>query len=431
MPKLVTQKTGLASKVKINSKQNNVPHWKGPVVDGITQSMLGGYLSDLERFRIRQVEGLAPPPTFSKVMEYGNMWHDCEETFASEQHSDLWSESLVDYCKRLCKKFPLQQVEIEHWMNICRTQFPIYIKYWQKHKDVTQRTPLLQEQVFDVPYTLTSGRVVRLRGKWDSVDMLGKSKSAGVYLKENKSKGEIDQNQIMRQLSFDLQTMIYLVALEAYREEYLQDAPPDPGYAKDWEPPIRGVIYNCVRRPLSGGTGSIRQHKATEGAKCGKCKGEGVVIDKPHFGPAKKHRCPKCLGAKRIGAKPEESRESFLGRLGVIIEEEADSFFFRWKCEVSSEDIRIFKETFLNPCLENLCDDYEWWEDCKIHNENPFHYQRRQEEFENHQRRHFRLPFGIYNSLTEAGFTEYDEYLKTGSTVGLVHGNKLFSELAE
>ena len=73
---------------------------------------------------------------------------------------------------------------------------------------------MLQEQVCDVPYNLPSGRVVRLRGKFDSVDLI----DGGIYLQENKTKGDIDKIQVERQLSFDLQTLMYSVALHKMKE---------------------------------------------------------------------------------------------------------------------------------------------------------------------------------------------------------------------
>jgi hypothetical protein len=40
------------------------------------------------------------------------------------------------------------------------------------------------------------------------------------------------------------------------------------------------------------------------------------------------------------------------------------------------------------------------------------------------------MPFGVYSPLLDGGGTEYDEYLSTGSTVGLVRTDRLFKELA-
>lgn len=153
------------------------PLWKGPEQDGITFSMLTRFLSCRERFRLYAIEGLRPVEQFNHRIEYGQMWHVCEEAVARDplppdHMGSPWFQALMVYCKELCRKFPLSQDQVDHWYNVCKVQFPLYVDYWSQHPDVINRVPLLQEQVFDVPYKLPSGRIVRLRGKWDSVDLV-------------------------------------------------------------------------------------------------------------------------------------------------------------------------------------------------------------------------------------------------------------------
>lgn len=346
------------------------PLWKGPEKDGITQSLLNLFLMCRERFRILVVEGLKPVDSFNHRIEYGSMWHVCEEHYTAYLH---WEPSLKDYAIGLCKKYPLQQEQIQHWYNICKIQFPIYIEYWKKHRSKEQRTSLLQEQTFAVPYKLPSGRTVLLRGKWDGVDLIGKGRNVSIYLPEHKTRGDIKEEQINRQLQFDLQTMFYLVALQATSD----------GNSLGCDYPIKGVIYNVVRRPLSGGKGSIRRHKATK-------------------------------------TKPEETTEHFYARLSDIIADEPETFFMRWKVEISSADVDRFKREFLNPILEQLCDWWRW-----ISNDNdPYGM-----DMDTGQTFHWRTPFGIYNVLAEGGASELDEYLATGSDLGLERATTLFREL--
>jgi hypothetical protein len=42
---------------------------------------------------------------------------------------------------------------------------------------------------------------------------------------------------------------------------------------------------------------------------------------------------------------------------------------------------------------------------------------------------HWRTPYGFYNVLAEGGSTELDEYLASGSELGLERTSKLFREL--
>jgi len=355
--------------------------WAGPESDaangGITQSMLGSFLCCRDRFRVRVIDGYKAVDSFSKSLEYGNMIHTCAEAAAN---NDPWQEPLKVFCKELAAKYPMQGQEVQHWYEVCKIQFPIYLKYWSKDNDEKQRIPLLQEETFCVPYVLPfSGRTVYLRGKFDSVDIIGKNKNAGIYLQENKSKGDIDTERLSRQLKFDMQTMIYIIALK----EYYKTNKDSRLHLNSML--VKGVRYNVIRRPLSGGKHSIRQTQ-------------------------------------------KESPQEFYARLGGLIQtdcdeavrEKRDGFFFvRYKVEISQADIDKFKHTFLDPVLEQLADWYACLTD-KDYRLDPSCC---------HQYQSYRLPFGTYNSLVERGYTELDEYLDNGSTVGLEHNTNLFPEL--
>jgi len=371
------------------------PFWKGPEVDGVTQSLISDYLVCKERFRIKTIEGLAPAEQFNHRIEYGNMWHLCEENYLASGNL-YWESYLLGYAKGLCKKFPTQQEQIEKWFQVCKIQFPIYIQYWKKKIKKDVEIPIEQEENFKVLYELPSGRHVNLRGKRDAVNLIGKGKQAGLYLQENKAKGDIKEDQIGRQLSFDLQTMVYLIALQEELDNNVFAG------TEAEEKKIKGVIYNVIRRPLSGGKGTIRPHKATK-------------------------------------TKAAETLTAYYERLRRIImdEENIDSYFMRWKVTITQSDIEKFEVHTLIPILENLLDDYEWWSYCydsRIDNGSDdwvYNFTEREAKFPHHQNRHYRLPFGIWNSLVEGGYHEIDEYLLSGSTVGLERPNTLFPELEE
>jgi hypothetical protein len=375
------------------------PVWDGPEEKGpnggITFSLLCRFLCCRERFRLRAVEGVKPKDVFSHRIEYGNMWHVCEEALARSNSWPSAQKELLYYTQELIKKYPLNAQQIDHWYNVCKVQFPVYVDYWSQHPDVKDRMPLFQEQVFDVPYELPSGRTVRLRGKWDSVDLIGKGKDAGVYLQENKTKGDVDEVQLRRQLTFDLQTMMYLVAL-TNKENGIES------YVNNSVHPIKGVRYNVVRRPLSGGEGSIVQKQ----------------------------------GSKNV---PAETKEQFYSRVrGVIdgtgLKQNGERYagpsywFVRWKTEIGSRDLEKFKRTCLNPILENLC---WWWDEM---NGNSNHIDPNGgglDSFYPAPSTHWRHPFGVYNVLDEGGATDLDQYLEDGNDTGLVRGSPLFEELAE
>lgn len=377
--------------------RTGTPVWKGPEVDGVTQSLLGRFLVCRHRFYLLVVEGLKPSEGWNHRTGYGDMWHVCEEGQSKGYGMEDIVRVLQEFTQGLVARHPFDRQKIEHWFMVCRTQFPIYIKHWNKHPDNLVRTPLLQEEKFKVRYRLPSGRTILLRGKWDAVDLIredvvefsgkggeeprNRKTSSGIWLQENKTKGDVDSSKLARQLTFDLQTMFYLVALGIYQVEKDQYRLGGEGIPRGV--PILGVRYNVVRRPLSGGKGSITRHKATK-------------------------------------SKPAETSEAFYFRLGDIIREEPDHFFARWKSTVTARDVETFKVQCLNPVLEQLCD---WWEMVTTKGD-PFS----PSNNKGHSL-HFRFPYGVYNPMTEGTASDYDAYLETGSTVGLRRTDDLFPEL--
>lgn len=359
--------------------------WGGPTVEGVSQSMMGAYLQCKERFRVTHIDGLRPIPELSIALEFGNMWHLCEEKFAN--HED-WEDELREYVVHLELKYPKDQKAINQIYSACMVEFPIYVEYWSTHEDVLKRTPVLQEKVFDIPLTLPSLRVARLRGKWDSIDLIGSNE---LYLQENKSKTSIQIYKIQNQLKYDLQTMTYLIAME----EALKNTGTLPGVAVGKLPKgvkLAGVRYNVIMRALSGGVGSIKQRKKSKN-------------------------------------KPAESDVEFYERLGSAIRNHQEDYFRRWKVEVTKEDRNTFRYETLEPLLENLLDDYEWWDWCKKHKCYVYDGERRAIEFPEHVPRHFRLPYGIYSVVLEGGYTRLDDYINTGSILNLTNSNIFFTEL--
>jgi hypothetical protein len=147
--------------------------------------------------------------------------------------------------------------------------------------------------------------------------------------------------------------------------------------------PLRGLRFNVIRRPLSGGAGTIRRHKATKN-------------------------------------QPEETEEQFYERLSGIIGDAPETYFFRWNIAITPADVDRFRRECLDPILEQLSD---WWQltledgKCRVWGgQNSIHY---------------RYPFGIYNSVDETGWSDVDDFLATGSTLGLNRATTLFPELEE
>jgi hypothetical protein len=385
----------------IKTKMVRSPLWAGPCDSGpqggITFSLLSRFLSCRERFRIAVIQGLRPVDSFNHRIAFGSMWHVCEEVLAKEVRvggrkcdTERGIAALTSFASDLCRQYPMSQEQVDHWYNVVKVTFPLYVEYWSKHPDMIARRPLLSEQSFSVPYRLPSNRIVRLRGKWDSVDLVGEGKGSRVILQENKTKGDVREAQIRRQLRMDLQVMLYLVALQKVQEDKGRSLTTYGGAMRVlYETRIGGVRYNVVRRPLSGGKGSIVRHKPTKSNPDG------------------------------------ESKEAFFLRLRDIIAESPQDYFMRWDVGITPSDILKFRRECLDPILEQLCD---WWDYVKaaaFTDGNPF------DPKCSGYRMHWRHPYGVFDALNEGGSSDLDEYLETGSTVGLERASTLFPELEE
>lgn len=351
------------------------PCWDGPESSskngGITQSLLGAFLSCPARFKAKVIDNLKPRDRFNHRMHYGNMFHLCneaynEDTGPEDTGTKLIEKRLDEYTRELLIQYPFDQEDILKWSRVCAIQFPVYLDYWRSHHENPNRTSLLQEEVFYVPYRLPSGRTVYLRGRWDGVEL----DEEGIWLCESKTKGTIDVEQIQRRLKYDLQTMLYLVALQKY------DKAPLLGSISSRHI-VRGVRYNVVRRPLSGGKGTIKQTK-------------------------------------------NETVDQYYDRLAQYIRDEPETYFFRWQSEVSVEDINAFEKNTLIPCLERLCLWWDWFGCGKSLGTNTVS--------QCLSTLNFIMPFGV-NHVTDEYGSPYDDYITSGSTIGLVKCDNLFPEL--
>jgi hypothetical protein len=294
-PKTLTEE--LTEAVKATKQP---PLWKGPAIDGITQSMLCRFMCCRHRFWALVVKGLKPQEKFSPRTEYGNMWHLCEEAHAN---GEPWKPKLILYSRGLVQQYATAAEEIDQWYRVCALQFPLYLAHWANHPHTKGRTPVAAEKTFSYAYPLPSGRVVRLRGKLDSVDKVAKQ----LWLQENKTKADPDEQSVTANLQCDFQSQFYLQAMEHLW----------PGQ------PIAGIRYNVVRRPLSGGRHTIRRHKATK-------------------------------------KKPAETKDAYYKRLTACIESEPEYFFHRFEAKVAAVERERFSHEVLTPLLESLWDWWEW-----------------------------------------------------------------------
>ncbi len=123
-----------------------------------------------------------------------------------------------------------------------------------------------------------------------------------------------------------------------------------------------------------------------------------------------------------------------------MIDANPADFFRRWTVSVTPADLERFEREFLQPALENFCDDWEWWSwaartetrsDYRPRKIDQYDWRERQGMFPHHVRRHFRRPYGGYDPLAEGVTGDLDHFMDTGNRAGTVQTQTLFPELEE
>jgi len=347
---------------------SQTPLWGGPMEDGITFSLLSKFLVCRERFRLKVIEGLDESMGFNHAIEFGSMWHEAEEAHAGGKP---WRPAAQKYMDYLRSEHPAADIGIRKTYELVKLAFPLYVKHWQKKGKGIKRIPVLEEEVFNVPYELPSGRTIILKGKFDCVFRKKKS----VWLQENKTKGRIDEAGLTATLDQNLQTMLYQIALRTAQKLGL--FPFDKGDIGR----IKGVLYNVVRRPL-GDQHAIRQKKS-------------------------------------------ETEKQFYQRVAAQIKADPNHYFMRWDVNLFPREIMQFQERVFDPIMEQLCDWWEWV------SQNPFDPWSLQTSSEYANNIHWQAPWGIYNSMFGGFRGDYFEYLTTNKRSSLQKIDNLFPELEE
>jgi len=176
------------------------PVWKGPLNDGITQSLINKYLTCPYRFYLYAGLGLEEPRQLHPNLIWGDTFHKGLELLIEKpkQQQDLspeeWDEVIRKTTFHLKEKFPTAPGSFIHTIKRMLTLYDDRYKGSQKfHTEIE----------FSEIYETVLGRKVRLRGK---VDALSHDKS---ILVEHKCKGKIDQVQTAREVPVDHQVLLY------------------------------------------------------------------------------------------------------------------------------------------------------------------------------------------------------------------------------
>jgi hypothetical protein len=349
-----------------------LPRSKEPVWDldrdGITYSSLSRFLVCPERFRMSMVEGWSETG-LSAPLEFGTAFHLCLEYMAAGHTLREIPTLLSGYVPQRAaasKLTPEQIQELETLVGMVVAVHAGYVSYWQKSDQSKQY--VAQEEKFEIPYRLPSGRTIKLRGRWD--EAFRDLEQGGLWLQENKTKGQIDETGLQAMLSQDLQSMFYCVALAC----------------KFGESP-QGILYNVIRRP------QLRQKK---GESLGQFQDrvQEDVSSRPSWYYM---RWQTSLEPGDLAYWCSRSLHPILERLVTWWEDLKQHPFDPWGANTVEWQVPWTGETIQVPRLDN----------------------------------HFQRPFGVYDSLSQGQRGDFFEFLTRGSLYGLTRRGEPFPELSE
>lgn len=333
--------------------------WRGPCDDGdnggVTVELLSRFLRCPERTRLRYVEGLVPVPRFDHKKVFARMWNVAADGLAGGSTIAGALDDAYDECDAILAEFPgpEETKAVVHWFNVLVCTFQGWARHRQENP-IDQGTP---RSVLRLPrvatpvlttYELPSGRSVVLKGPEVESWKIGVGPGSYFRIERRVVKGDLRPDRLQSTARFDLDTMFCVTLHGSTSLE---------------------VYYDCVRRPLSGGKGSISKLKPTKRNPNGESDSQFYI----------------------------RLRETVLDLL-------PGHWYPHFLVELQPSDVTEFHRKCLNPALERLCDWYD----------------------EVHTNSGYTAPFSI-----DAPATEYDEYLLTGSERGLMRSQVAFPELSE
>jgi len=439
------------------------PAWKGPEVDGITNSLLQLFLQCRERFRLLTIEGLQELRTYNKAIEFGSCFHEAEEAYREGQMNGKGSslkngmDAITRYSAKLRKWNPSDAKEITEWESILSELFPLYSIFEQE--EAKKRNYFIQEATFKIPYKLPDGRTIYLRGKIDSGfwteppafrQEAEEAPPKYIYLQENKCKGKIDQQSLPETLFGNLQTGIYLTAIDiinrahpSKRHKFFADRK----HARQWpkDAKIAGTLYNVIRRPFADFFAPKQGVKESY---------NDFLKRSFHGGKTPKGAPQKDNGKYPIAKNPDWwfMQWKIPMKYGTTHKEMVDDMPWDYRANNLTE----FQTRILNPILTQLCDWYDWVAPkttqciyCKKPTEFEIHPIHRSlsrcrscdeassplivhtiaDPYRPGNTLHFQYPFGVYHSLAGGFRGAYYEKLVNNREHDLEKITTLFPEL--
>jgi hypothetical protein len=169
--------------------------WRGPEVDGITQSMISKFVQCPYRFYLYAILGLKDNSELHPNLIWGDVFHKGLEHYIKTRNINNSVVAMHDY---LATKYPQAPSTYDKTTKGLLWKFSLstYEGEWDT------------EIAFAIPVTLPSGRKVLVRGKKDALCI--DHPQYGRCLGEHKCKGWIDPAQVRREIKQDRQLNVYM-----------------------------------------------------------------------------------------------------------------------------------------------------------------------------------------------------------------------------
>ncbi len=214
--------------------------------DGVTQSIIGRYLSCPEKVHLGMEERLGAMRT-TGALSFGSLVHEALDwlyTGFMKNHTKgvalnlkavsadlaVWMKEKLAEDRRILQEAgaatEATELSLEENFGMAEIVLNAYFRRWTRDYDHYEWLAL--EKEFCVPYVMPSGNIIPVRGKIDGVMRIRDK----LWLFETKTKARIEDEAIVSKLNFDLQVLLYMWAMQRiYGEKPM------------------GVIYNLIRRP--------------------------------------------------------------------------------------------------------------------------------------------------------------------------------------
>jgi PD-(D/E)XK nuclease superfamily len=205
--------------------------WKGPLDGGITQSLIGNFLTDPFTFVLYYGLGLEETYQLNQNLLWGNMMHKALELLLDKQDT---RESLLPEIRAALVE------EQKQWSYINITTLPSVMNMLLLYKeDIRFNHRFKTELQFKIPYK-TKNFEVSLMGKVDGVGPNIETQKR--TLVEHKCKGSYDKQLFRQEYHTDLQLNIYCFCNEVYEVIYDNIIIPET----QWNAPARQMMENAT-----------------------------------------------------------------------------------------------------------------------------------------------------------------------------------------